>query len=238
MSGERAVILAGGQGTRLRPYTAVLPKPLVPVAERPILELLIRQLAHHGFDHIDLSVGHLGGLIKAYFDHVELPKGVELHYWWEDEPLGTAGALRQIEGLDEEPFLVMNGDVLTTLDFAQLMRFHRGQSAPLTVATHRQNVDIPLGVIESEDGLITGYTEKPTMRLDVSMGIYAYDREVLEIIPDGRFDFPDVVQAMLKAGRQVAVYTGPGVWFDIGTVGEHERAVAEIKAHPELFDDV
>jgi NDP-sugar pyrophosphorylase family protein len=238
MSERRAVILAGGKGTRLRPYTAVLPKPLVPVAERPILELLIRQLARHGFHHIDLSVGHLGGLIKAYFDHVELPKGVELHYWWEDEPLGTAGALRQIEGLGDEPFLAMNGDVLTTLDFAQLMRFHLGQDAPLTVATHRQSVDVPLGVIESDDGFVRSYVEKPSMRFDVSMGVYAYDPEVLEFIPEAHFDFPDVVKALIEAERKVAVYTGPGLWFDIGTPGEHERAVAEIEAHPELFEDV
>jgi NDP-sugar pyrophosphorylase family protein len=232
----RAVILAGGKGTRLRPYTAVLPKPLVPIADRPILELVIRQLARHGFERIDLSVGHLGGLIKAYLDSVELPEGVELQYAWEDAPLGTAGALRAIEDLDE-PFLAMNGDVLTTLDFAQMMRFHQGHDAPLTVATHRQNVDVDLGVIESEDGFVSEYVEKPTMRFDVSMGIYAYDPEVIELIPEGRFDFPDVVQALLDSGRKVAAYTGPGVWFDIGTVGEHERAVAEMENHPELFED-
>jgi len=232
-----AVILAGGQGTRLRPYTAVLPKPLVPIADRPILELLIRQLGRNGFDHIDLSVGHLGGLIKTYLDHIELPEGMELHYWWEDKPLGTAGALHQIDCLGEEPFLVMNGDVLTTMDFAQLMRFHRAQDAHLTIATHRKGVDIPLGVIESEDGFVISYTEKPTMRFDVSMGIYVYDHEVLEVIPHGHFDFPDVVQALLDNGRKIAIYTGPGVWFDIGTIGEHERAMAEIEAHPELFDD-
>jgi NDP-sugar pyrophosphorylase family protein len=237
MSARRAVILAGGKGTRLYPYTAVLPKPLVPVADRPILELLIRQLARNGFTHIDLSVGHLGGLIKAYFDHANLPEGTELHYWWEDEPLGTAGALRRIEHLGDAPFLAMNGDLLTTLDFAQLMRFHGGHDAPLTVATHRQNLDVPLGVIESDDGYVTDYVEKPTMRFDVSMGVYAYDPEVLEFIPEGRFDFPDVVKALMDAGRKVAVYTGPGLWFDIGTVGEHERAVAEIEAHPELFED-
>ena len=230
------MILAGGKGTRLRPYTAVLPKPLVPVAERPILELVIRQLARHGFTRIDLSVGHLGGLIKAYLDHVELPSDVEVNYWWEDEPRGTAGALRHIAGLDE-PFLAMNGDVLTTLDFAQLMRFHDGHEGGLTIATHRQNVDIDLGVIESEDGFLTEYVEKPTMRFDVSMGVYVYSPEVLELIPDRYFDFPDVVNAMLDSNRKVAVYTGPGVWFDIGTIGEHERAVAEIEAHPELFED-
>lgn len=232
----RAVILAGGKGTRLRPYTAVLPKPLVPVAERPILELVIRQLAAHGFERVDLSVGHLGGLIKAYLESIELPRGIELRYWWEDEPLGTAGALRRIDDLDE-PFLVMNGDVLTTLDYAQLMRFHDGHEGDLTIATHRQQVDIDLGVIESEDGFVTEYVEKPTMRFDVSMGVYVYEPSVLELIPERRFDFPDVVDAMLAEGRKVAAYSGGGVWFDIGTVGEHERAVAEIEAHPELFAD-
>jgi NDP-sugar pyrophosphorylase family protein len=232
----RAVILAGGKGTRLAPYTTVLPKPLVPLGDRPILELVIRQLARNGFEQIELSVGHLGGLIKAYLDSVELPKDLELRYWWEDAPLGTAGALKRIEGIDE-PFLAMNGDILTTLDYAQLMRFHRGHEGALTIATHRQNVDIDLGVIESNDGFVKEYVEKPTMRFDVSMGIYVYDPEVLELIPERRFDFPDVVQEMLKQERKVAVYTGPGVWFDIGTVGEHERAVAEIEAHPELFED-
>jgi NDP-mannose synthase len=232
----RAVILAGGKGTRLRPYTTVLPKPLVPVADKPILELVIRQLARHGFDRIDLSVGHLGGLIRAYLDSIELPGDLRLEYWWEDEPLGTAGALKRIEGLDE-PFLAMNGDVLTTLDYAQLMRFHDGHEGELTIATHRQNVDIDLGVITSDDGFVTEYTEKPTMRFDVSMGVYVYDPKVLELIPERRFDLPDVVQGMLDGGRKVAVYSGPGVWFDIGTVGEHERATAEIEAHPELFED-
>ena len=233
----RAVILAGGKGTRLRPYTTVLPKPLVPMGERPILELVIRQLVRNGFTRIDLSVGHLGGLIKAYLDDIELPDGLDLRYVWEDVPLGTAGALRLVEGLDE-PFLVMNGDILTTLNYAQLMRFHKGHEGGLTIATHAKNVDIDLGVIESDDGFVIKYIEKPTMRFDVSMGVYVYDPDLLELIPEGHFDFPDVVQAMLKEGRKVAIYTGPGVWFDIGTVGEHERATAEIEAHPELFEDV
>jgi NDP-mannose synthase len=230
------VILAGGKGTRLRPYTTVLPKPLVPVAERPILELIIRQLASAGFTRIDLSVGHLGSLIKAYLDSVELPAGVDLRYWWEDEPLGTAGALRGVDDLDV-PFLAMNGDILTTMDYGELMRFHAGHDAGLTIAAHRQNVDVDLGVIESDDGRVVDYVEKPTMNLDVSMGIYVYDPDVLELIPEGHFAFPEVVKAMFEAGRKVMSFHGPGVWFDIGTVGEHERATAAIEANPELFED-
>jgi NDP-sugar pyrophosphorylase family protein len=228
------VILAGGQGTRLRPYTTVLPKPLVPIGDRPILELVIRQLAHHGFRRIDLSVGHLGGLIQVYLDSIELPARLELNYVWEDKPLGTAGALKLVEDLDQ-PFLAMNGDVLTTLDYAQLMRFHQGQEALLTIATHRKDVGIDLGVIESEGGRVLDYIEKPTMHFDVSMGVYAYSPEVLEFIPDGRFDFPEVVKALLGADHRVAIYTGTGTWFDIGTVGEYERAAAAIEDHPEIF---
>ncbi len=232
----RAVILAGGKGTRLRPYTTVLPKPLVPVAERPILELIIRQLANCGFDRIELSVGHLGGLIETYLRSIELPGGITIRYWWEDEPLGTAGALRRIEGLDE-PFLAMNGDILTTMDYGELMRFHRGHDAELTIATHSKDVPIELGVIRSQDGRVVAYEEKPTLHYDVSMGVYVYEPEVLELIPDRRFDFPDVVEAMIAAGRPVMSYRSDCAWYDIGTVAEHERATAAIEADPTLFAD-
>jgi NDP-sugar pyrophosphorylase family protein len=231
------VILAGGKGTRLRPYTTVLPKPLVPIADRPILERIIRQLAKQGFERIDLSVGHLGSLIKAFLDHIEIPDGVELHYSWEDEPLGTAGPLKLIPELDE-PFIAMNGDILTNINYAEMLREHSGSDAALTIATRNQTVDLELGVIESDDGTVTGFREKPKLDFDVSMGIYAYDPSALEVIPDGRFDFPDVVRALMDDGRTVATYTpADGVWFDIGTITEHERASSEVEAHPELFDD-
>ena len=231
----RAVILAGGKGTRLRPYTAVLPKPLVPVGDRPILELVIRQLAQHGFTRIDISVGHLGQLIKTYFEQIELPEGVELDYHWEDKPLGTAGALRRIDGLDDD-FLVMNGDILTTLDYAQLMRFHSSQDAALTISTHEKDVDVSLGVIETEEGFVTEYIEKPTMHFQVSMGVYAYSPAALELIPEGYFDFPDLVQALIAKGENVATYKAQARWYDIGTVEEHERAVEELAENPKLFD--
>ena len=234
----RAVILAGGKGMRLRPYTTILPKPLVPVGERPVLEHLIKQLAREQFTHIDVSVGHLGGLIKAYFDQVGLPEGIEVHYWWEESPMGTAGGLRAIEGLaDAGTFLVMNGDILTTLRFGDLLRYHEAQEAALTISTHRKDVQLELGVIESEDRQVTGYIEKPTMRYDVSMGIYAYSQSVLEHIPQAHFDFPDVVHALLAAGERVATYPDTGIWYDIGTIAEHRRAVEELEANPSLFAD-
>jgi NDP-sugar pyrophosphorylase family protein len=233
----RAVILAGGAGMRLRPYTTVLPKPLVPIGERPILELIIRQLASAGFRTIDLCVGHLGELIRAYFaEGPALPAGIELRYQWEDEPLGTAGALHQVEGLDE-PFLVMNGDILTTLDYGELMRIHLESDAALTVAATQKEIGLELGVIEDTEQVVTGYVEKPTLSYTVSMGIYAYRPSALEHIPAGRrFDFPDVVLALVRAGERVMTYPFSGPWFDIGTLPEYERAVAAMESYPGMFD--
>ena len=232
----RAVILAGGQGTRLRPYTTVLPKPLVPVGEQPILELIVRQLAAAGVREIDFCVGHLGGLIRAYFDESSArPAGIEFRYHWEDEPLGTAGALHLVDA-PAEPFLVMNGDILTTLDYAAFMRHHMSDGALLTIATHQKDVSLALGVIEDGDGKVTGYVEKPTLHYEVSMGIYAYSPEALEHVPNGRFDFPDLVLALLAADKPVAAYPYDGEWYDIGTTDEHERAVAAYEADPHRFE--
>ena len=232
----RAVILAGGQGTRLRPYTTVLPKPLVPVGDRPILELILHQLARAGVTQVDLCVGHLGELIRAYFEEgPPLPNGIRLNYIWEDEPLGTAGALHQVEPPDEA-FLVMNGDILTKLDYAELVRFHRDNGAAMTIASHLKNVDIALGVIEADDEVVTGYIEKPTLGYEVSMGIYVYDPRALDHIPKGHFDFPDLVLKLVAEGERVLAYRYAGPWFDIGTPEEHERAVAALQADPDRFD--
>lgn len=232
----RAAILAGGMGTRLRPYTTVLPKPLLPVGDRPILELIIHQLASCGFDRVDLCVGHLGQLIHAYLmESAAVPEGMEIAFHWEDEPMGTAGALRQLD-LDDEPFLVMNGDILTTLDYGELMVFHAQQGAALSVATHSKDVRMELGVVEGEDTSITGYIEKPTLHYEVSMGIYIYSPPAVEQIPRSYFDFPDVVNALIGTGGRVAKYRFSGAWFDIGTISEHELAVAAYNEDPGQFD--
>lgn len=233
----RAVILAGGLGTRLHPYTTVLPKPLVPVGDRPILERILHQLAAAGVTRVDLCVAHLGELIRAYFTESKAaPPGVELRWHWEDKPLGTAGALRVVPDLDDV-FLAMNGDVLTNLDYSALVDFHRQREAVLTIAMHRKHVHIDLGVIESSDGFVTAYREKPSLTYDVSTGVYVYDHKVLDNMPDGPCQFPDLVQILLARGEPIAAYSAlDAEWFDIGTVGELERATAMLAEHPERFE--
>jgi NDP-sugar pyrophosphorylase family protein len=231
----RAVILAGGLGMRLRPYTAILPKPLVPVGDRPILEHILRRLSACGVTEVDLCIGHLGELIQVYFSQgTSLPEGLELRWHWEDEPLGTAGAVAVVPDLDDT-FIAMNGDVLTTLDYRLLVEHHRRAAATLTVAMHAKRVDMDLGVIESDDGLITGYREKPTLHYDVSMGIYVYEPRALEFLPKGPCQFPDLVLRLLEAGERVAAYRSDAEWYDIGTFTEYERATQDVAQRPELF---
>ena len=231
----RAVILAGGRGTRLRPYTMVLPKPLVPVGERPVLDLIVRRLAASGFRSVDLCIGHLGELIMAYFADERLrPEGMTFRYHREEEPLGTAGALRLVEGLTES-FLVMNGDIVTSLDFADLMAFHRTQQSALTIATTYKEIPLELGVLQLEGSRVVGFIEKPVERFPVSMGIYVYEPSVVARIPAGHFDFPDVVQMLLRDGDHVASYLFEGSWFDIGTPGDHERAVRALEVDVEAL---
>jgi NDP-sugar pyrophosphorylase family protein len=226
----RAVILAGGLGTRLRPYTTIIPKPLVPVGDRPILEHIIARLLHHGVNKVDMCVSHLGELIQLYFSQEGiLPEGVDLDWHWEDEPLGTAGALSIVPGLDDT-FIAMNGDILTSLDYSALVDYHKEQGAALTIAVHSKRVDIDLGVIESDNGRVRGYREKPTIDYDVSMGIYVYEPRALNYLPDeGPCQFPDLVLRLLDAGEHVAAFKTDAEWYDIGTVGEYERAVNDTK---------
>jgi len=231
----RAVILAGGLGTRLRPYTAILPKPLIPVGDRPIIEHILRRLAAAGADRVDFCIGHLGELIRVYLSEAtNLGPELDCRWHWEDEPMGTAGALRLVPDL-EGTFLVMNGDILTTLDFRQLLEAHGRSDAALTIAMHTKTVNIDLGVIESEGGLVTDYVEKPSLQYDVSMGIYVYEQRALEYLPDGPCQFPDLVKSMLAAGERVAAYPNDAQWFDIGTMPEYERAVRHLDDNPGAF---
>lgn len=220
----RAVILAGGKGSRLAPYTTVLPKPLMPVGDMPILELLIRQLERAGIDSVTLAVGHLSSLLMAYFkDGSDL--GVAIDYSTENEPLGTAGPLGLVDGLSDT-FLVMNGDLLTDLDFQQMIATHRKRNAAATIGLFERTVQIDLGVVQtSPEALVTGYIEKPSYRFLVSMGVYVMEPLVLSRVPPGvPFDLPDLVKRLLADGLLVAGHLHPGYWLDIGRPDDYQQA--------------
>ena len=221
---------------RLRPYTTILPKPLVPIGNRPILEHILGRLHLCGVRTVDLCVSYLGQLIQVYFSQSDaLPDSLELRWHWENEPLGTAGALRLVPDLGGT-FIAMNGDVLTTLDYRELMEFHEASGAALTIATHARRVPIDLGVIETEGDWIVGYREKPQLDYDVSMGIYVYEQRALEFLPaEGAYQFPDLVHRLLDAGEKVAGFRSGAEWFDIGTTDEHQRAVEAFESSPEIF---
>ena len=220
-----AVILAGGKGTRLKPFTNAIPKPLVPIGDMPILEIVLRQLRYYGVTSVTLAVNHLARLIQAFFsDGSEL--GLDIAYSLEDQPLGTAAPLREIGNLPES-FLIMNGDVLTTLDFADLMAFHKEHGNAITIATFERKVKIDLGVLKVESGTLADYIEKPEYSFTVSTGIYACKRDALSAIPEtGRFDMPQLVLALKESSERVGVYSGDFEWLDIGRLDDYETAVA------------
>lgn len=228
------VILAGGKGTRLMPYTTALPKPLVPVGEYPILDILLRQLSRQGFRKITLAVGHLAGLIRAYFKDGE-DWGVELSYAYETTPLGTAGPIARLPR-GNRPMLVLNGDLLTTLSFAELVRFHYENHAAATIGTKRRTETVQFGVIETANGQITEYREKPNLDYLVSMGIYVFSPEVRDYIPQAeKFDFPELVQRLLQNEKRVLSYETDAYWLDIGRPDDYQRANEDFPRMESVF---
>ena len=224
---KRAVILAGGLGTRLRPYTTVLPKPLMPVGDRPVLDIVVRQLHRDGFDRITIATGYLAELIEAFFRDGER-YGIPIDYFREEEPLGTVGALALLDGLEED-FLVMNGDVLTDIGYGALLEHHRSTDAVATIATHAKQVQISLGVLgfeKPEDPtLLTQYYEKPRIDYEASMGVYCFSPDVIEHIePGARLDFPDLILRLIAAGKPVRAWRSTDFWLDIGRPDDYEEA--------------
>jgi NDP-mannose synthase len=233
VSARRAVVLAGGPGTRLRPYTAVLPKPLMPVGDRPVLDVVLRQLAAHGFEHVTIATGHLAELIEAFFGDGSA-HGLRIDYHREHEPLGTVGSLALIEDL-HGPFLVMNGDVLTDLDYAAMLDAHAHSDAAATIAVTRRTIQVSLGVMRFYDNgdpeRVTDYTEKPNLAYDASMGIYCFGRTAIDHIEPGeRLDFPDLVHRLLDANRVVRAHRHDAYWLDIGRHEDYEQAIEEFEA--------
>ena len=226
----RAVILAGGKGTRLAPYTTVLPKPLMPIGDMPILEVVLRQLKGAGVSRATMAVGHLAELLQAFFSDGQ-KFGLKIDYSLEDKPLGTVGPLTLIPDLDDT-FLMLNGDVLTDLDFSDLIRYHRAQRALATIASYERSVKIDFGVIETEKkDWLSDYVEKPEFKYRVSMGIYVFEPEVLTYLEPGEnFDFPDLVKLLLSKGLPVASYPFSGYWLDMGRPDDYALAIEEFES--------
>jgi NDP-sugar pyrophosphorylase family protein len=224
----RAVVLAGGRGTRLAPYTTVFPKPLVPIGGMPILEIVLRQLRWYGVREVILSVGYLSQLIEAYFATRGPIPGLTITYLRESQPLGTAGALALLGNVDDN-LLVVNGDILTTLDFGKMIEFHLSNKPAITIASYRKAVKIDLGVLNVDpSSSIVGYDEKPVLHYLCSMGIYMYSRRALESIAVGEpLDFPSLVLRMLGQGETALAYQSDCYWLDIGRHDDYERAMEE-----------
>jgi NDP-mannose synthase len=232
---KRAVILAGGKGTRLRPYTIALPKPLVPVGDTPILEIIIRQLSRDGFQHITMAVNHQAEIIKAFFQDGS-KWGLRIDYSLEDKPLSTMAPLRLVHDLPEH-FLVMNGDILTDLDFSAFHDSHVQRDSIFTIASHMREEMIDYGVLDTDkEGRLTGFREKPRHTYEVSMGVYMVSRRAVESIPaDVAFGFDHLMHQLIASATLPDVRPHAGYWLDIGRPADYAEAIEEYEKDPGRF---
>lgn len=224
-----AVILAGGKGTRLYPYTIAMPKPLVPVGDKPVLEIIILQLKKCGFQNIIITVNHQADLIKAYFaDGSKL--GVNISYSLETKPLGTMGPLKLIKDLPDD-FLVMNGDVLSDLMYRDFLEEHSSRKRLFTISCYKRVQPVDYGVLETSEDILIGFKEKPRLDCRVSMGIYALSKNVLQFIPDDQFfGFDDLMLELLQKRQKVFVKEHNGYWMDIGRPDDYQQAIEDIES--------
>lgn len=226
---KRAVILAGGKGTRLLPYTVVLPKPLMPIGEYPILEVIVRQLARHGFNHITLAVNHQAEIIKAFFQD-GTKWGIKIDYSLEDKPLSTMAPLRLIQGLPEN-FLVMNGDILTDLNYSDFHDEHISKNNIFTISAHIRKQKVDYGVLEMDaNSYLTGFREKPSSEYLVSMGVYMASRRIMDFIHEGKsYGFDNLMVDLLAARKPASVRQFGGYWLDIGRPDDYIQAIDEFE---------
>lgn len=233
------IIMAGGKGRRLRPYTATFPKPLVPIGDMPILEIVLRQLRNHGYRNITLTLGYLAELIKAYLSQNKGPiSDLNFTFIHEEKPTGTVGSLGFMKDELTSTFQVMNGDILTDLQYSELIAHHRCMQADVTIATHYKKVKIEYGVLEeNDDGILIGYNEKPVLSYKVAMGISVMEPVVLDyIIPGDYLDLPTLMEKMMADGRKIALYHHPGEWLDIGNHDEYALAQEQFTQNKETYN--
>ncbi len=230
-----AVLLAGGKGTRLKPFTMTIPKPLLPLGDIPIIEVVLCQLAAAGIQRVVITLGHMAPLFMAAVAN-GVREDLKIEFALEDQPLGTAGPLLGIKDLEED-FLVMNGDILTSLDYGKLISSHQYSGAWGTIAISRRQVLIDYGVVETDaSGLFCNYVEKPTIDYAVSMGVNVLSRKALELIPRGRkFDMPELMLAIHKSGNRVVGFKTDCYWQDIGRFDDYQRASEDFVADPDRF---
>jgi len=229
------VILAGGLGTRLKPYTTVIPKPLMPIGEYSILEVILRQLKSYGVSCVTLSVGYLSELIMAYCGDGE-KFGLKINYIVESEPLGTGGVIGLMKDI-KEPFLLMNGDLLTTIDYGKLFNAHTQSNCPATLAVFKREIKTEFGVISMDDnGLLKSYDEKPVITQLVSTGIYVLKPEVKKYTRENiKIDMPDLLKALIGDGKPVNTFAFDGYWLDIGRHDDYDVAVREFMEKKQYF---
>ncbi|MCX6245338.1 MAG: sugar phosphate nucleotidyltransferase [Bacteroidetes bacterium] len=225
----KAVIMAGGKGTRLKPYSTTIPKPLVPVGEKAIIEILLNRLKNSGVDEVFICLNHFAEFIMAFLGDGR-KFDIRINYSVEDRPLSTVAPVKLIHDLPED-FLVMNGDLLTDLNFGDLFLHHKGNDSMLTVATYKRTSKIDFGVIDVDCNhkVAVGFREKPEFDFDVSMGVYAMNRKVLDFVPlNEPFGFDHLMLRMLEDKHPISVYQYEGYWLDIGRPEDYERANEDI----------
>ncbi len=232
----QAIILAGGKGTRLRPYTTNFPKPLMPIDDLPILEIVVRQLARAGFDRLIITTGHLAELIRVFCGDGS-KWGVNIQYSHEEEPLGTAGPLSLIADRLDENFLVMNGDLLTTMDYRRAFEAHVASGAAASISLYQRDVKIDFGVVEEDPiGQLGRYIEKPTLSYSVSMGINFFNKRALRHMEKGkRLDIPELMMRLKQAGERVACARQDCYWLDIGRTDDYQVATDEFQKRRDQF---
>ena len=221
---KRAIILAGGKGTRLKPYTMALPKPLVPINETPILEIIIKQLINNGFNHITITVSHMAEIIQAFFNNGS-KWGIKIDYSLEEKPLSTMGPLSLINNLPEN-FLIMNGDVLSDIHFSALMEKHIDSNSIFTVSSYKREQKCDYGVLEvGTNNRLVGFKEKPVVEYDVSMGIYIANKKILDYIPFNQaYGFDQLMLDLIEDKNPATVIRHSGYWLDIGRPEDYEQA--------------
>jgi NDP-sugar pyrophosphorylase family protein len=227
----QAVIMAGGKGTRLRPLTYAIPKPLLPIGEKPILELILKRLKRSGIRDVIIATGYRSELIETYFGNGK-KWGIRIGYARENKPLGTAGILRRLRRRLHGDFLVMNGDVLTELNFHKMLLAHRKTGADVTVGVRALETEIPYGVLECRGDDISTITEKPRIRSLISAGIYLIRPAMSGLIPgSGRYDMPQLITKAIAEGRRVSKYEIREYWMDIGHLDDFQKAVDDMQHH-------